>query len=190
MDFHLARIDDVNLRLLHLLQENGRISLAELAQKVGRSETTVRERVSALELDGLVLGYQAHVDWARIGLPAHAILRGRCSADKVTQLAARLRRMPHVTGAYFLTGPKPVFAMLRVRDMQHLHSILREELAGGELTDIEAEVTLETLVEERPPNLAPVPVVDLLGKAALNATSTNPAPVAPARSLAPSSQSL
>jgi DNA-binding Lrp family transcriptional regulator len=55
----MARIDEVNLQILRLLQSNGRMSLAELAVTVGRSESTVRERVNSLELDGFLMGYQA-----------------------------------------------------------------------------------------------------------------------------------
>ena len=153
----MARIDEVNLHILRLLQSNGRMSLAELAQTVGRSESSTRERVSSLELDGFVLGYQARIDWARVGLPAHAVIRATCDLARTTELAAKLSAMPHVTGAFLLTGRKPILITMRVRDMAHLHSILREELAQGALKEIEAEVALESIVEQRPPGPPVVP---------------------------------
>jgi hypothetical protein len=71
--------------------------------------------------------------------------------------------MPHVTGAMLLTGPKPILITMRVRDLAHLHSLLREELAGGALKDIEAEVAMESMVEQRPPAHSLVrPGTDLL----------------------------
>jgi Lrp/AsnC family transcriptional regulator, leucine-responsive regulatory protein len=167
----VARIDEVNLQILRLLQANGRMSLAELAQAVGRSESSTRERVSSLEMDGFVLGYQARIDWSRVGLPAHAVIRARCDLARTAELAAKLSRMPHVTGAFLLTGGKPILITMRVRDMAHLHSILREELAQGALQDIEAEVALESIVEQRPPG----PPVVAAG-ADLMASTDGPAP--------------
>lgn len=149
----MVRIDDTNLRLLQLLQRNGRMTMTELATSVGRSESTVRERVTALELAGFLQGYQARVDWAAVGLPASAVIRARCDLGRVPQVAKELASIPHVTRAMLLTGPKPVLAILRVRDIQHLHSILRERLANGLLTDIEAEVAMDSLVESRPPTV-------------------------------------
>lgn len=156
----MVRIDDTNLRLLQLLQRNGRMTMTELATTVGRSESTVRERVTALELAGFLQGYQARVDWTAVGLPASAVIRARCDLGRVPQVAKELAAIPHVTRAMLLTGPKPVLAILRVRDIQHLHSILRERLANGLLTDIEAEVAMDSLVETRPPTVGDVAVAD------------------------------
>jgi len=150
----MVRIDDTNLKLLQLLQRNGRMTMTELAGAVSRSESTVRERVTALELAGFLQGYQARVDWAAVGLPASAVIRARCDMNHVQEVAKQLSDIPHVTRAMLLTGPKPVMAILRVRDIQHLHSILRDRLANGMLSDIEAEVAMESLVETRPPTVA------------------------------------
>lgn len=164
----MVRIDEVNLQILKLLQSNGRMSLTELAQRVGRSESTVRERVGAMELDGLLQGYEAKVDWSRAGLPAHAVIRASCDYDKVTEVAKALQALPHCTRALLLTGPKPVLAVLRVRDMAHLHSILRESIALTNLTNVEATIALESLVEQRPPtpSMGFPAAPDLLSKAA------------------------
>lgn len=178
----MARIDDVNLQILRMLQANGRMSLSDLAQAVGRSESSTRERVSSLEMDGFVLGYQARIDWSRVGLPAHAVIRARCDMARSLELAAKLNRMPHVTGAFLLTGSKPVLITMRVRDMAHLHSILREELAQGALQDIEAEVALESIVEQRPPGPPTVPAgVDLLAAQARDGPGPGSQPMAALR---------
>jgi Lrp/AsnC family transcriptional regulator, leucine-responsive regulatory protein len=147
----MVRVDEVNLQILKLLQANGRMSLTDLAQRVGRSESTVRERVTALELSGLLQGYEARVDWSKAGLPAHAVIRAGCDFNKITDVAKALRALPHCTRALVLTGPKPILAILRVRDVQHLHSILRESISAAGLSDVEADIALESLVDQRPP---------------------------------------
>jgi Lrp/AsnC family leucine-responsive transcriptional regulator len=148
-------MDETNLQLLHLLQKNGRASVAELAVAVSRSESTVRERITALELGGFLQGYQARVDWSLIGLPARAIIRARCDLNRVTEATRQLASIPNVTRAVVLTGPKPILAIMQVRDLQHLHSLLRDHL-GSVLTDIEAEISLQTLVDDRFPSMLDV----------------------------------
>ncbi len=138
---------------MRLLQKNGRITFSELAQSVGRSESTVRERITAMELDGIIQGYQARVDWGRAGLPATAVIRARCDPSRLQEVAKQLAAIPNVTRALLLTGPRPVFVVLRVRDNQHVNSLLRQQIASGNLTDVEAEVALDILVDQRPPTV-------------------------------------
>jgi Lrp/AsnC family transcriptional regulator, leucine-responsive regulatory protein len=146
----MVKIDDTNLQLL---QRNARLSITDLAAAVGRSESTVRERVAALELGGYLKGYEARVDWAQVGLPASAVIRARCDMSRVQEVAKQLSAIPNVTRALLLTGPKQILAIVRVRDLQHLHQLLRERITSGALSDIETEIALESLVDHRPPLL-------------------------------------
>src|SRR5438067_16662 len=86
----MTRMDETNLRILQLLQKNARMSLTDLAQAVGRSESTVRERVTALELGGFLKGYEARVDWDQAGLPALAIMHARCDMNRIAEVAKQL----------------------------------------------------------------------------------------------------
>lgn len=170
----MARMDETNLHLLHLLQRNGRATIADLAQAVNRSESAVRERITALELGGFVQGYQARVDWGLMGLPARAVIRARCDPRRMAEARDKLAAIPNVIRAVLLTGQKPILAILWVRDLQHLHTLLRDRLSGI-LYDIEAEITLETLVEDRYPSL-----LDLAGNAQANTSPSAPHPSATA----------
>jgi DNA-binding Lrp family transcriptional regulator len=147
----MTRVDETNLQILRLLQEDGRMTVADLARAVGRSESTVRERVGSLEQGGFLQGYRAQVDWAKAGLPATAVVRARCDIGRVAEAAKALAKMPNVTRALLTTGPRPVLVHLRVRDIQHLQALLRDHLGDGTFTDVEAELALETLVAPRPP---------------------------------------
>lgn len=147
----MARMDETNLRILQLLQNDARMSLVDIARAVGRAESTVRERIASLEMAGILLRYEARVDWAQAGLPSNAILRGRCDLNRVSELSKQLASIPNVTRALLMTGAKPILVILRVRDVQHLQKILREKLSQGLLTDVDAELALETLVAQRPP---------------------------------------
>lgn len=146
-------MDETNLRILELLQKNARMSLTDLAQAVGRAESTVRERMTALELAGFLQGYEARVDWGQAGLPALAIVHARCEISRVAEVARQLAAIPNVTRALLITGSKPILVMLRVRDLDQLQQILKSRIGPGDLTDVEVEIVLESLVDRRPPSI-------------------------------------
>lgn len=148
----MARIDETNLQLLILLQRDGRMSLTQLAQAVGRSESTVRERLANLERDGLLRGYHADVDWSRAGLPSSVVLHARCDLGNLADISKRLASLPNVTSAALVTGDMPLLAHLQVRDMQHLREILQRSLP--DLVAPEAQMVIESIVNQRPPNVA------------------------------------
>lgn len=145
-------LDDVNIRLLNLLLKDARMPVTALAQQVGRSESTVRERLSSLERQGVLQSYNATVDRDLAGLPVLVVIRAKCDPAKTTEVARQLSALPNVTQALVLTGDRPILATIRVRDLEHLRSMLQSRLSGP-LTDIEAEISLESLVDPRPPGL-------------------------------------
>lgn len=149
----MVRLDDTNLRILQLLQQNARMTTAEMARAVNRSESTVRERLQSLETTGALRGYEARVDWNELGLATLVVIQARCPLNRLQAVADQLAAIPNLTRAMLLTGPKPIFAMFRVRDLAQLQSILKDRIASGDLTDVETQVVIEELVDRRPPVL-------------------------------------
>src|SRR5215475_2837015 len=69
--------DAVNLRVLSELQDDPRLSMSELARRVGMSAPAVTERVQRLETAGVIVGYRVDIDPAALGLPVTALVRIR-----------------------------------------------------------------------------------------------------------------
>src|SRR3954454_9405858 len=70
-------LDATNLALLGQLQENARLTLAELGRRVGRSSPAVAERLERLERGGVILGHRTEVDPRALGLALTAVIRIR-----------------------------------------------------------------------------------------------------------------
>ena len=68
-------IDEIDRKIIELLQEDGRLSNAALAEKVGLTTSTVYERVRKLERKGIIKGYVAVIDAERLGKPIIAFIR-------------------------------------------------------------------------------------------------------------------
>ena len=164
------RMDRISVHLLHVLSQQGRISARKLADNVGLSESAVRERVGSLERQGVVMGYEARVDWALAGLPLLVLIEGYCPAGIVGDIARQLRQIPNVVQAMVTTGAPNVLAVARARDTQDVRD-LSCLLAATSLVDVAVSITLEPLVARRQPRLA--------SEALQTAHARSPAPSTP-----------
>ena len=99
-----GEVDGVDLAILEALQENGRLPLSELARQIGMSQPSVSERVKRLEERGVITGYGARIDPARLGLPMMAIIRLRTTHEHIRACLDRFAAMPEVIEAHRLTG--------------------------------------------------------------------------------------
>src|SRR5438270_8336889 len=81
-----AGLDPVDWNLLELLQEDARLTYAELGRRVSLSPPAVADRVRRLETEGVISGYRAEVDVAKLGFPMQAVIRIIASARVSEQL--------------------------------------------------------------------------------------------------------
>jgi len=61
-------MDEVDARIIELLQKDGRIALADISREVGLSSPTIKDRIGKLESEGVILGYGPILDYAKLGL--------------------------------------------------------------------------------------------------------------------------
>src|SRR5215472_8883841 len=97
-------LDETGWHILEALQENARLSFSELGQRVGLSSPAVAERVRRMEDAGIITGYRAEVNIAKIGYPITAIMRLNPQGEKCTRLNSLVRELPEVLECYRVTG--------------------------------------------------------------------------------------
>lgn len=119
-------IDAVDRRLIELLQANGRASYAELARQVGLSSPAVHERVGKLEAAGVITGYRADVDPAKVGLDVTALvgLIESDSVDDTSGLEEALRDMPQIEDCWRVAGSEGYVLKVRVTDIPALEATI------------------------------------------------------------------
>jgi Lrp/AsnC family transcriptional regulator, leucine-responsive regulatory protein len=89
----IRMIDQIDRKLLGLLQGDARLSNAELAEAVGLTVSSVHERVKKLEKRGIITGYVATVDAEKLGKPLLAFVRATVSSDGPESLETAHERM-------------------------------------------------------------------------------------------------
>ncbi|NPV68791.1 MAG: Lrp/AsnC family transcriptional regulator [Anaerolineae bacterium] len=117
--------DSVDWQILSELQRNARVPFAELGRRVGLSAPAVTERVRRLEDAGIITGYHATVDLARIGRPIQAIIRLGNPGDRTERLLELIREMPEVLDCHTITGDESFVVRVAVRSVDHLEHLIR-----------------------------------------------------------------
>ncbi|WP_406278760.1 Lrp/AsnC family transcriptional regulator [Streptomyces sp. NBC_00191] len=142
-------IDSTDLKIIRELMHDARISHTELGRRVSLSRPAVAERVRRLEDSGVIQGYGAQLDLARLGLSlqARVVLRPQYRSSRdASQLRERLLATGHVLSCVHLTGDNCYELAIAVRDARHLEEVI-EELAT--LGDTTTSVVLSELVHSR-----------------------------------------
>jgi Lrp/AsnC family transcriptional regulator, leucine-responsive regulatory protein len=148
----ICQLDEVDVRLLDLLQESARLSTAELARRVGMSAPGVAERLRRLESSGVICGYTARVDPTQVGYALGAFVRLTPSGPMGTRAKldeALIRR--EIVEAHHVVGDDCWILKVLVRDTGHLEELLLTLSAIGPTT---TSIILSSPVEARPLLLA------------------------------------
>jgi Lrp/AsnC family transcriptional regulator, leucine-responsive regulatory protein len=127
-------LDDVNRRLLALLQDDARLSLAELGRRVGLTAPAVAERLQRLEAGGVIRAYRADLDPRALGYTLSAVLRIRPNARELRTVAEVARRTPEVVECHRVTGEDCYYMKLHIRDVGHLEEVIDRFTPFGQTT--------------------------------------------------------
>jgi Lrp/AsnC family transcriptional regulator, leucine-responsive regulatory protein len=103
----METLDKFDLRILDQLQADGRMTNAELAQRVGLSAAPCWRRVRALEEAGYIKGYHAEIDRHRIGLGVLAFVRldaEHVAGERLAAMEAAIRGIPEIVSCHYISG--------------------------------------------------------------------------------------
>ncbi len=130
-------LDDTDWRILTALQQDGRLSWAELARAVAMSPSAVTERVRRLEDGGVISGYAAVVDVDQVGLGVMAFVRLRYPNGNYKPFHDLLDTTPEIVEAHHVTGEDCFFLKVLARSMRHLEEVTgRIGALGGVTTSV------------------------------------------------------
>jgi Lrp/AsnC family leucine-responsive transcriptional regulator len=144
-------LDAIDRRLLKALQENGRMSVTDLAQAVHLSKTPCTERMRRLEKSGHIQGYRALLDAQLLGLSTLVFVQvtlERTTTDVLDRFNAAVRLIPEVEAAHMIAGGYDYLLKVRTRDMAHYREVLGDRI--GALPGVAQTHTypvMETVVE-------------------------------------------
>ena len=125
------RLDDLDRRLLGLLQGNGRATSVELARRLGLSPPGLQRRMRRLEAAGVIRGYAAHVDREAVGLDLLCFVEVKLAhhrPDCVARFRDEVQGIPEVLECHYLTGESDYLIKIVVPNHKALETVLFEGL--------------------------------------------------------------
>lgn len=143
------KLDRIDQKLLSSLQEDGRITNAELAERVNLSASACLRRVQRLERAGVICGYAAQVDAASLGLDLQAFVRVQLKqhdSATVEAFAERVNGWDEVATCHALTGDMDYLLHVYVSDLEHFSRFLLDRLLNtGGVADVNSSFVLRTV---------------------------------------------
>ncbi|MCX2740331.1 Lrp/AsnC family transcriptional regulator [Pontibacter anaerobius] len=140
-------IDKLNWAILTVLQENSRLSFAEIGRQVGLSAPAVAERVQKLEDAGVIKGYGVSLDLGKLGYALQALISFKAHAGKLPRFLNLLQSMPEVRDCYRVTGSECLVIKVAVQLAQDLEQLINLFVEYGEPT---TSVILSSPVSTKP----------------------------------------
>ncbi len=121
--------------ILKELQEDARLSYAELGRRVGLTLPAVAERVRRLEEAGIIRGYRVRLNREKLGLPITAYIRVATENEaRGSHLAAMAKELPEVLECHRITGDDSYILKVAVTSVQHLERVLGKVTLHGQPT--------------------------------------------------------
>lgn len=144
-------MEEIDRQILGLLADDGRMSFTDLAKETGLSVSAVHQRVRRLQKRGIVQGFTARLDHARIGLPLTAFVSIKPIDPAAPDDAPdRLRHLTAIEACHSVAGDESYILKVRVGSPNELEDLLQRIRAAANVAT-RTTVVLSTPWEGRPP---------------------------------------
>jgi Lrp/AsnC family leucine-responsive transcriptional regulator len=140
------QLDNITWKLVAALQDNARLSFSELGRLVGLTPPAVAERVRRLQDVGVIQGYRAIVNVAKLGLPLQAIIRFAARGRSKSETSRQLGAIHEIMECHHVTGDDCYVLRVAVPDTEHLEKVIDRLLQFGDTT---TSIVLSTTIAYR-----------------------------------------
>ena len=149
---HAITLDATDCRILAVLQEEGRISNLDLAERISLSPSACLRRMRLLEEQGVIEHYRACLSREKLGFELEAFVQVSMRNEENQwheRFAEALREWPEVVGAFVVTGESHYLLRVLAHNLKHYSDFVLNRLykAPG-VMDIRSNIVLQTLKDE------------------------------------------
>ncbi|MBB99244.1 MAG: AsnC family transcriptional regulator [Rhodobacteraceae bacterium] len=142
-------LDETDLKILRVLQLDGSLSVSEVADRVGLSQSPCSRRINRMQEDGVITGRSVLLDRRKLGFDATILVRIKLSGhgrQSISVFQEAAMRIPEVQVVQLMLGEFDFNLRVVVRDMDHFQTLLRDKLVMlPGLHEIQSTVILEEM---------------------------------------------
>ncbi len=127
----MKKLDEIDFRLLDLLQENARMTVKELSSKLNLSTTPTFERIKKLEKSGIIDHYGAVVNFDKLGHKLHAFAHisfKNHAKQEVARFEQQILELPEVIECHYVTGGCDFIIKILVKDIEKYQEFITHKL--------------------------------------------------------------
>ena len=141
-------LDETGKRILNAVIENSRLSLRQIAKKIGVSVATVMHRLNRLEDEKIIKRYAASLDYEKIGYDIEVIIEVRISKGRLLDVEKKIAVHPNVFAVYDVTGAFDAIILARFRNRRQMDNFLKKLQTYEFVERTETKLVLQTIKEE------------------------------------------
>ncbi len=140
--------NDLDLKIINRLLEDGRASLRSIAEELGVSVTTVSNHIKAMEKDGIIKGFKPVLDYSELGYTVTCVLMIKAEGEGVRELTEKLVDKEYFTNVYEVTGDFDFIATGKFKDTETMNRAIKDLLNDPNVRETNTNVVLSTVKEE------------------------------------------
>ncbi|HDJ04948.1 AsnC family transcriptional regulator [Candidatus Bathyarchaeota archaeon] len=141
-------MDEVDRKIIGLLQEDARISFSRIAGKLGISVGTAYNRIKSLEESGVLKGYTAIVDPVKLGQTLTAIVLVQADGKHLVEVEREVSKIDNVICVYDITGDYDIAVVARFKDRFSLNTFIKNLLKMPYVKRTVTNVVLNVVKED------------------------------------------
>ena len=140
------KLDILNTKILKCLQDNARMSNAEIGRQVGITSPAVSERIKKMEDLGVIEGYKATVSPYEIGYQLKAIITLRAFMGKLKPFLDKVKTYDEVVNCYRITGDENIVMEVVLKNNKHLETFIDQLISYGES---KTQIVLSRVIKQK-----------------------------------------
>lgn len=144
----VEKLDEVDSKILNLLQEDSRLSYNKIAKILGISVGTAYNRVKSLEEKGVLRGYTALVDASKVGYNLTALILIQAEGKHLIEVEKEIAKKGNVVSVYDITGEYDIAVVARFKDGGRLNQFIKSLLGIPHIKRTVTNVVLNTVKED------------------------------------------
>ena len=142
-------LDELDMRILRLLNADARKSFRDIAKAVDASISTISNRVRRLEEEGIISGYAPILDESKLGFDVLSVVGVKIHKGKLLEVQRRIAKDDRVTHVYDVTGEWDSIVVVRLKNTKELDAFIKRLGSMDHVENTYTQVVLNVVKEER-----------------------------------------
>lgn len=128
----MKKFDEIDRKLLNILQENSRITIKELSEKLHLSTTPIHERIKKLEKEGYITEYTASIDPKKIGkklIVYISVMLNKHTKEAIEVFEEKINKYDEVMECYYISGSADFLLKVYCEDIDDFHNFITNKFS-------------------------------------------------------------